>query len=57
MPGEGALQRRLAGAGVTPWLDARDAIARQIERADAVNLDRKQVVLNAFFGLAEAARR
>lgn len=57
VPGEGALLQRLAGAGPIPWLDVWDATVRQTARADAVNLDRKQVVMNAFFGLAEAARR
>jgi DNA polymerase-3 subunit delta' len=56
LQGEGAVLRRLAAVGTAPWLDAWDAIARQLERADAVNLDRKQVAMNAFFGLAEAAR-
>ncbi|MEK9662820.1 MAG: hypothetical protein VW644_14015, partial [Alphaproteobacteria bacterium] len=57
VPGEGALRQRLAAAGSIAWLDARDTIARQVARADSVNLDRKQIVLNAFFGLAETARR
>ncbi len=57
VPGEGELQQRLMRGGVAPWLEVWDNIARQIERANAVNLDRKQVVLNAFFGLADAARR
>ena len=56
VPGEGAIQQRLAAVGAAPWLDACDAITRQVDRADAVNLDRKQVVMNAFFGLADAAR-
>ena len=57
LPGEGALQQRFAAAGIVPWIDARDAIMEQIARADSVNLDRKQVALNAFFGLAGAARQ
>jgi DNA polymerase-3 subunit delta' len=57
VPGEAALGRRLTQTGIAPWLEVRDTILRQAERADAVNLDRKQVTLNAFFGLAAAARQ
>lgn len=56
VPGEAALRRRMSERGPLPWLAVHDAIVRQTERADAVNLDRKQIVLNAFFGLADAAR-
>ena len=56
MPGEAALTARLTDRGLEPWLKAWEKVAVLTSRADAVNLDRKQVVLNAFFELASAAR-
>ena len=56
VPGEAALTARLTDRGLEPWLKAWEKVAALTERADAVNLDRKQVVLNAFFELAAAAR-
>jgi DNA polymerase-3 subunit delta' len=38
------------------WLDAWEHIRDLTERADALNLDRKQIVINAFTTLAAAAR-
>lgn len=56
VPGEAALTARLIQPGLEPWLKAWEKVAELTSRADAVNLDRKQVVLNAFFELAAAAR-
>ncbi len=39
-----------------PWLAAWEKIDELVGRADSVNLDRKQVVLNTFFELSAAAR-
>jgi DNA polymerase III subunit delta' len=38
------------------WVEVWEKITELFAQADAVNLDRKQVVLNAFFALEEAAR-
>ena len=56
VPGEAALTARLIQPGLEPWLKAWEKVSVLTARADAVNLDRKQVVLNAFFELASAAR-
>ncbi len=56
VPGEGDLTVRLTQRGLEPWLKAWEKVAELTTRADAVNLDRKQVVLNTFFELATAAR-
>jgi DNA polymerase-3 subunit delta' len=45
--GQGALE---------PWLKAWEKIDELASRGDSVNLDRKQIVLNAFFELSAAAR-
>ena len=51
---EGATSR---GQGaLEPWLQAWEKIDDLTGRADSVNLDRKQVVLNTFFELSAAAR-
>jgi len=51
---EGATSR---GQGaLEPWLQAWEKIDELAGRADSVNLDRKQVVLNTFFELSAAAR-
>jgi len=60
--GEGALVQRLAaaaaeGRGLDRWLDLWDKLARSVDRADGANLDRKQVFLNAVFGLEAVTRR
>jgi len=55
--GEGALGAKLvAAAGTDRWLDLWDRTVRAFERGEAVNLDRKQVVLNAFLSLERAVR-
>ena len=57
VPGEAAAARHLLGAG---GLDRRAAlwenISRLAARAEAVNLDRKQVVLSAFTAIEGLAR-
>lgn len=55
--GETELGRRLlAAAGLDRWLDLWDKANRAFERAEAVNLDRKQVLLNTFLSLERAVR-
>jgi DNA polymerase III subunit delta' len=57
LPGEAQTMRRLAGRrGLDQWVDVWENLTQLFASADEVNLDRKQVVLNAFFTLAEAAR-
>ena len=57
LPGEAETMRRLAGRrGLDQWVEVWEKITHLFALADSVNLDRKQVVLNAYFALAEAAR-
>ncbi len=57
VPGEAALgQRLLAAAGKDRWLELWDKAVRGFERSEAVNLDRKQVLLNTFLSLERAVR-
>ena len=57
-----AVLRRLAGrAPAARWAELREEIAASFARADALNLDRKQTILGAFFaiertGALESAR-
>ena len=47
---------RLAAAGsLDQWVEVWEKINRLFARASSVNLDRKQVLLNAFFALARVA--
>ena len=56
LAGEGALMERLlAPRGLARWLPLWDKITRLAAQADAVNLDRKQVVITAFLALETAA--
>lgn len=48
--------RLLAVAGLDRWLAAWEKVGFLFARADAVNLDRKQATLGAFFALQEAMR-
>jgi len=50
------LAKVLARRGLDRWVEVWDKITHLFAQADAINLDRKQVVLNAFFALEEAAR-
>ncbi|HLN25596.1 MAG TPA: DNA polymerase III subunit delta' [Patescibacteria group bacterium] len=55
--GEAALQHRLvATAGLDRWVEVWEKTNHLFGRADAVNLDRKQVVLNAFLALERLCR-
>lgn len=56
VPGEATLARRLAADGLEPWLKAWENTRELLVRGDSVNLDRKQVLMTAFFDLAAAAR-
>ena len=54
---ERAIMQRLATPhDLARWADAWDEISRSIARANALNLDRKQTILNVFFRLEETAR-
>jgi len=49
VPAENGLHERLlAAASLDRWIDAWEKVARLFSRSDAVNLDRKQTVLNSF---------
>jgi DNA polymerase-3 subunit delta' len=50
------LTKLLRCRGLDRWVEVWEKITELFAQADAVNLDRKQVVLNAFFALEEAAR-
>ena len=55
--GESELAARLlATAGLDRWLDVWEKTTQSFGRAEAVNLDRKQVVLNAFLSLERLCR-
>lgn len=55
--GEGALYARLAAPRrLDPWLEVWEKTQTLFSRAESVNLERKQVVLNAFLALEAAAR-
>jgi DNA polymerase-3 subunit delta' len=54
--GEGELMQRLVVAGgLDRWLEVWENVGALLVRADAVNLDRRQVVLSAFFAVKNAA--
>ncbi|CAN5720906.1 DNA polymerase III subunit delta' [soil metagenome] len=49
VPAENGLHEKLLGAAsLDRWIDAWEKVARIFSRSDAVNLDRKQTVLNSF---------
>ena len=57
LPEESQAMRRLAARrGLDQWVEVWEKLTHLFAQADSVNLDRKQVVLNAFFALEEAAR-
>ncbi len=57
VPGEVALgERMVAAAGLDRWLDLWDRTVRAFERTEAVNLDRKQVLLNVFLSVERVLR-
>ena len=53
---EASLIQLLRRRGLDRWVEVWEKITELFAQADVVNLDRKQVVLNAFFALEEAAR-
>jgi DNA polymerase-3 subunit delta' len=56
--GEAAAMRRLAGShGLDRWAESREQVSRLFAEADLLNLERRQVVLNAFFALETTARQ
>ncbi len=56
-PGERALMQRLTGAGdLDRWLQVWEKINDLLARADGANMDRKQMALNVFLALENAAR-
>jgi DNA polymerase-3 subunit delta' len=56
LPGEAALLERLSQGRLDRWIEVWEKLGALFRRADAVNLDRKQVVLDAFFTLEAASR-
>jgi DNA polymerase-3 subunit delta' len=55
--GEGPLRRRLISAGgLDRWVEVWEKTSHLFSRADAVNLDRKLVILNAFLALERLGR-
>jgi len=57
LPHESALLRRLGErAPAARWAELRDEIGRSFARTDALNLDKKQTILGAFFAIEGAAR-
>jgi DNA polymerase-3 subunit delta' len=55
--GEGEVIERLAArADPARWVTVRDEIIKSFVNTDQLNLDRKQVVLGAFFAIEEMAR-
>lgn len=55
--GESAAMAKLAGTlGLERWIEVWEKVARFFERADAVNLDKKQVVIASFDILERASR-
>jgi DNA polymerase-3 subunit delta' len=53
---EGCAARLLAAGGLDRWLEVWDKINRLTAQTEGLNLDRKQVVLNLFTALEDAAR-
>jgi DNA polymerase-3 subunit delta' len=52
----GLRERLLAAAGLDRWMQVWEKVAHLFARADAVNLDRKQVVLGSFLALQAVTR-
>ena len=56
VPGEGAVYRRLARPGnLDRWLEVWEKTRHLLSRAESLNLERKQVLLNALLALEGAA--
>lgn len=57
MAGEGAEMARISShAGLDRWLDLWEKMGRLVSRADAVNLDRKQVIISLFTSIGGLVR-
>ncbi|HZS84989.1 MAG TPA: DNA polymerase III subunit delta' [Stellaceae bacterium] len=57
VPGDHEAMRRLAGRrSLDHWVEVWEKIARLFAQAESLDLERKQVVLGAFFALEAAAR-
>jgi DNA polymerase-3 subunit delta' len=52
----GCAARLYAACGVDRWLEVWEKITRLLDQGDRLHLDRKQVVLNVFHEMGEAAR-
>jgi DNA polymerase-3 subunit delta' len=58
VPGEEKLLHQLrAAVPLDGWSRLWDDLREQAERADALNLDKKQLVLNTFYAIEAAAKR
>ena len=56
VPGEGEVMRRLtAAASLDKWREVWEKITHSFNRAEAVNLDAKQVLINAFLSIQKTA--
>ncbi len=55
-PDEPILQGLAGRRGLDQWVEVWEKLTHLFAQAEGINLDRKQVVLSAFFALAEAAR-
>src|SRR5690606_25989069 len=55
-PGDREIARRLIPDPPHAWVDAWDRLVQTVRQANALNLDRKQLVLNAIFMLERTAR-
>jgi DNA polymerase-3 subunit delta' len=54
---EDRARRNLAGRrSLDQWVSVWEKLNNLFAQAEGINLDRKQVVLNAFFALEDAAR-
>ncbi len=53
---ERVMRRLVSGRGLDQWVEVWEKLTHLFTQAEGINLDRKQVVLNAFFALEEAAR-
>jgi DNA polymerase-3 subunit delta' len=57
VPGEGqGMGRLVERRGLDQWVEVWEKVMRLFAQADGLNLDRKQVVLGAFFALENVAR-
>jgi len=58
LPGEAQTMRRLVGRrALDQWVDVWENLTHLLAQADDLNLDRKQVVLSAFFAIEAAGRQ